>query len=156
MATLFRLFPHLLVLRVAVHGQSCKYLPHKNTIGPHSEQEKHRTHLCSSVESCAAEGAAACNALSDCHSYGIGPWQSHPYNAAQLYSTHWNESIFTDEWTLYACDNDAPPPGPPPPAPCISDLNWSHPEINFQHMQILKKDTHTHPKKKKKKILTNL
>ena len=75
----------IFAVNFAVLARSCKYIAHENTIGPHSEQAKDRTHICTSVQTCVAEGAAACDALSDCHSYGIGPWHSHPYNAAQLY-----------------------------------------------------------------------
>lgn len=100
----------------AVCAHACVYLSHTNTIGSKSEQQKHDEYTCSSAANCVNETAQVCEASDNCTSFAISQkW--HAGAKAQLYTTHWNKSIFDDNWTLYACDSDLPPSHPAPPAP---------------------------------------
>lgn len=97
-------------------SQHCVFEPHRNRIGPDSQQLKRDEFTCSTKARCPTEAAKACNAALNCSSFGISPkW--HAGALAQLYSTAWNRSIPDSGWTLYTCTGDGPPPGPPLPPP---------------------------------------
>eukprot|EP00750_Incisomonas_marina_P020695 INCI4074.11.p1 GENE.INCI4074.11~~INCI4074.11.p1 ORF type:complete len:492 (-),score=45.36 INCI4074.11:1168-2643(-) len=111
-------------LATAAAAECANFTAHKRRIGAYVGIN----FPCSSAASCVAEAAAACNSNSTCHSFGISAvW--HNASVAQLYPLHWNASWPNDQWTLYACSDDAPPrpPNPPPakPGECKSDLDCS-------------------------------
>ena len=64
---------------------ACEWKKHANTIGPKLEQAKHVSVDCKNSSSCVAEAAEACDASSNCNSFGISPnW--HDGHKAQVIS----------------------------------------------------------------------